>query len=876
MDLLERGAELDQLEELLVEAAGGRGRVAMLAGEAGIGKTALVQQFCSSVANRATILIGACDPLSTPTPLGPLLDIAASLGGEFQRELGQQAARQHVFSALLAELSRGSRPWILVFEDVHWADEATLDLLRFLARRLDTRQVLLIATYREDEVGPRHPLRVVLGDVATTGVVRRLRLHPLSQAAVAILAAGQDVDPVELHRRTDGIPFYVTEVLAASLSGVPATIGDTVLARVARLSDPVRRALEAAAVVGQRCRPQLLQQVAAVDSETLDACVEAGVLTTDGVSFVFHHELVREAILDVMPAGRRTLLHQRVLRALIEAGVRDDLFARLAHHADASADGEAVVKYAAAAGRRASELGAHREASAQYARALRYSDTLSPAERARLLDAYASACADTKQLDQAIDARQQAIALWQALGEQHRQGDSLTRLAGPLVTTGRKSEAEAASLASLAVLEALPPSRELARACATQGGLRMRSHDDAQAIAWGERAIGLAEQFGAVESLALALNHTGAARLHRDDDRGRADLERSITLAREHGLEGLVAQGYFNLGCLCAEHYQLQRAEAYLDQGIAFCADRDLDRWQDGLLAWRALVQVFQGKWDTAIETATSIARNAQRTNDAAIAALLAMGRVWTRQGDPRAQATLDEALQLAQATDELQNLGPVRAARAELAWWAEDSAAVRAEVIAVLELALAREQSWLVGELAFWLWRSGHAASGSGAAEPFARQIAGDWTAAADLWRELGCPYEHACAQAESDEVATLRQALLSANDLRARPLAARVVRSLRRLGARPASPRPLPETTEATASPLARLSPREREVANLIAQGLTNRHIAQRLVISERTTENHVQRILNRLGLQSRTQVAAWAVRHGLGGVTGQQLNS
>jgi predicted ATPase len=169
----------------------------MVAGESGVGKTTLVQKFCRSV-REATVLVGACDPLSTPTPLGPLLDIADALGGELQQMLAELAPRQRVFSAFLAALGGGSRPWVVVFEDVHWADDATLDLLRSLARRMADRRVLLIATYREDEVGPRHPLRVVLSATATAGAVRRLQLRPLSLSAVAQLARGQGVDALEL------------------------------------------------------------------------------------------------------------------------------------------------------------------------------------------------------------------------------------------------------------------------------------------------------------------------------------------------------------------------------------------------------------------------------------------------------------------------------------------------------------------------------------------------------------------------------------------------------------------------------------------------------------------------------------------------------
>jgi hypothetical protein len=178
------------------------------------------------------VLIGACDPLSTPQPLGPLADIADSAGAQLQRLLVTAPAQRHeLFRALLGWLTHSLEPVVLVFEDLHWADEATLDLLRFLGRRIGATCTLLVGSYRSDEVGRRHPLRVTIGDLATTAMVHRLRLPPLSAAAVAALAHETALDPAELHRQTAGNPFFVTEVIAAGGRGIPLSVRDAVLAR---------------------------------------------------------------------------------------------------------------------------------------------------------------------------------------------------------------------------------------------------------------------------------------------------------------------------------------------------------------------------------------------------------------------------------------------------------------------------------------------------------------------------------------------------------------------------------------------------------------------------------------------------------------------
>src|SRR5215211_2289075 len=188
MHLLERSTVLNELLSLLERAASGTGHLVLLGGEAGVGKTALVRHLCERAAGAAQVHVGACDPLSTPRPLGPLLDIAHDAGGELAQVVAADAPRHMLFRAALDALST-AQPTLFVIEDAHWADEATLDLLRFLGRRISATRALVIVTYRDDEVGPAHPLRIVTGDLATAAAVHRMVLPPLSAAAVGILAA---------------------------------------------------------------------------------------------------------------------------------------------------------------------------------------------------------------------------------------------------------------------------------------------------------------------------------------------------------------------------------------------------------------------------------------------------------------------------------------------------------------------------------------------------------------------------------------------------------------------------------------------------------------------------------------------------------------
>jgi predicted ATPase/DNA-binding CsgD family transcriptional regulator len=857
MELLERTPQLTELAGHLEEASRRHGLLVLLGGEAGVGKSVFVQHFAQAAKETARVLIGMCDPLSTPRPLGPLLDIAAVMGTELER-LIESDSREQVFRSFLATLQRAPRPTVAVFEDVHWADEATLDLLRFLGRRLHTTRTLLVATYRDDEVGPKHPLKKVIGDLATSGAVRRLTLSPLSESAVRMLAKGATVDPGELHRQTGGNPFFVTEVLAAGGHGIPPTVRDAVLARAARLSPEGRVALDAAAVIGFRVEPHLLAEVAGSERDAVEECLAIGTLRAQGEVFTFRHELAREAVYEALPLQRKIALHQRVLGAL-RATSSDDL-ARLAHHAEAAQDHQAVLEYAPAAARRAVGLGAHREAAAQYARALRFADKLPPLNRARLLEEYARECIVTDRSAEAIHARQAALDLWRQAGNRLKEGENLTHLARLLVGMGKNAEAEEASRTSIALLEALPEGSELALAYWYQAHLRMLNRDNALAIAWGQKAIALAERIQDTSSRIAAYNTVGTAMLLAGDEQGRVLIEQSRDLALQAQLDEYVGLAYGNLGSALGELYQFALADRYLQDGIAYCTDHDVDAHRLYMLSWQALSHLYQGHWREATETALVVLQRPSVATISRIMALIALGRVRARRGDPEVWTALDEALELAAQTKTLQRLAPARAARAEAAWLAGDALKTLEEACAAYDLALDHQHPWFTGELAYWRWKAGdlHQPPAE-AARPFALQIMGDWQAAAAQWQHLHCPYEAARALAEGDEEDALRQAITTFEHLGAGPATAAVARRLRELGVKgiPRGPRP------STRANPANLTAREVEILKHLGEGLSNPEIARRLHLSSKTVGHHVSSILAKLEVHNRTEALKKAMR-------------
>jgi DNA-binding CsgD family transcriptional regulator len=857
MELLERQSLLELLEEAFQSTALGEGRVALVSGEAGIGKTSLVEQFTREHQSCARLLWGACDALFTPRPLGPLFDIAPQIGSDFLDRLNLEASGPNLFAALLRELQLGAIPTIVVFEDVHWADEATLDLIKFLSRRISRTAALLILTYRDDEVGPRHLLRSVLGDLATSTITRRITLAPLSESAVRALVGSLGIDAAALHRRTGGNPFFVTEVLASPMGSLPPTVRDAVLARAARLSPLAQSVLQAAAVIGPRIEPGLLTLVTGADGAA-EECLALGMLVAQGETLAFRHELARQTLLESIPLPHQIQLHGQVLEVLKAAPSGRTDFARLAHHAEATGGREDVLRFAPAAARQAALASAHRAAASLYALALRFAGDLPSPERARLLESYAGECFLIDQQLEGIEARRTAIAIWQREGNLLKEGDSLTHLTSMLIAAGQNAEADRACQAATGLLEQLPAGRELAMAYRVRGTLHLVRRDCREAIVWAEKALDLARRFGDASVEATAHNTIGTALLFVDYERGCEYLEQSLASAKLAGLNARAGTAYSNLGSGSGELYQFARARRYLLQGIAYGHEHDLDYTRTYMLAWLALTHLQLGDWEEAGRIGNEVLNRSDLSVIARFVSLVALGRLRARRGDPGIEAALDEALDLATQMGILQRLAPAHAARAEAAWLRGEGEQTLAEARAVYELAVSRQHPWFTGELAYWRWRAGEPVSlPEWAARPFALQIAGEWQAAAEAWEGLGCPYEQARALAEGDAAAQV-QALELFDRLGARP-AAEALRQRMRTGGGPVPRGPRSATRE---NPFG-LTARQLEVLQLLAEDLSNAEIAARLHISAKTVDHHVSAVLAKLDVRTREEAVALSLQ-------------
>src|SRR6266566_3924495 len=411
--LLERQAELEMLGTAVERAGTGRGSAVLVLGEAGIGKTSLVHAFLTAAAGRARVLAGACEDLLTPRALGPLRDAARSAaGGPLAAALSPEVDPDLVFAAVCDELAAAPSPAILVLEDVHWADAATLDVLRYLGTRVQRLPAVLLMTYRDDALARDHPLRGVLGALGSAAA-SRLRLTPLTSGAVRAMATPTNLDPGELFELTGGNPFYVSEALANPGSVVPPTIVDAVLARVRTLSQEAQTALDRLAVIPSGAEVNLLR-VLVGDLAPVAEAERAGVVEVRGDLVAFRHELARLAVAESLPASVRLDLNADVLCALL-TGPDGDPF-RILHHAVEAGDDDAVITHGEEAAREATRVGAHRQAAACYAQVLARGHRLSTARRAALGEAYSWALSNSNQLHFAVAAAATAAELWQQDG----------------------------------------------------------------------------------------------------------------------------------------------------------------------------------------------------------------------------------------------------------------------------------------------------------------------------------------------------------------------------------------------------------------------------------------------------------------------------
>ncbi|MBJ8338171.1 AAA family ATPase [Antrihabitans sp. YC3-6] len=854
---LEREAPLASLVAAVDDAVAGRGGIVLISGEAGIGKTTLVRAFTGELSSGPRVLIGSCDDLLAPRTLGALRDAVSGTDGRLEHAL-TEGSTESAMTAAVAEFA-GPSPTVLVVEDLHWADDATLDLLGHLSRRIEGSFGLLVLTFRDDELPIAHPLRRLLGIVASSSPTR-IRLEPLSEAAVAELVGADGRDVAALHSTTGGNPFYVVEALAAAPEDVSPTVAATVLARVHRLQPSCRAALEKICVATGPIEYSLAETLLGGPLDVLGEAEERRILRTTSTGIAFRHELTRRAIEDGVSAIARRAAHRAMTEALLADPPID--IARVVHHATSAGDNDTVVRFAPTAGRDAAAAGAHRQALVHYEAALA-TGLLDPAEHAVVQGEYAWELYNAHRIADAVAASRQAVALHRDNGAEEAAGETLVGLSHQLLLAGDPEGANAAIEEAVAVLERSGTPSSRAYAATYRGTLLLTAEALGPAAPVLEEALTLAQEAQRGDLVALCTIYLALCNPVLDPSDRIAMLRIGIADAIRHGAHEGAGRGYTILAELLLRFGQLDDLEECLAEGAAFTFDHDLGVYSVRLDILRCQHLMRRGEW----EAAERGLQEALESADVGMFDLLAranLARIRTRRGAAGAAEMVTDTFTRAIAGKWLLGLAYSGLAFVESTWLtghSEQSAALASTWSANSAHPVV---AGLYGELLRYSQRAGHPAEVfDGCPEPWAAGLRGEWRNAAEQWARIGDPYEEALELADSGEVGPTMAAWQKLVQLGADAAADIVRKRLRNMGVHrlPHGPRPTTTTNRAG------LTQRQVEVLDQLRDGLTNTEIASRLTLSVRTVDHHVSAILAKLNVSTRREAVAIAKRWAVG---------
>lgn len=845
MELVERGEQLRDLLKTFESARMGRGRTVLVAGEPGIGKTSLLQSFVAELGDQARVFIGACDDLSTPRTLGPFRDMVR----QHPLELGKPDTDRDTLIDTLLELMRFSmRPAVVAIDDVQWADDASLDVIRYLTRRMSGLPAMLALSYRDDDLAAIHPLRRITGAL-TQADATRIRLRRLAPTTVARIASSAGLDPRQVVPLVGGNPFYLAEVLASPGPGVPPSVRDAVLSRMAQLPERARILLEVLSAVPGGVEPEVATRLAGGVGEPLDAARRRGVLEPGGARVRFRHELTRRAVLESLPTVRQVECHRLVLDALTALGADPSV---TVHHAVAAGDDGVLAASAPAAAQAALKAGSYREAASFAVLALEHRGDDDPAETAHLHGCAARALSAVNRLDEAADHADRAVAIWDMhRAEPAELGAALLISARLSTVTGDPTAARTKADRALDILEPLGPTPELALCYATLGSQDAVQARFASAIAWCNAALELTDSLALPDVRAWALGYRGRARVSTGDEAGIADLEAAVQIAQDIDHGDYLTVAAHNLSVAFIRTGRHIEARPYLDLAARAAREHGLTRAVFHLEGQQCQVLLLTGDWDRAERRLRALLASEGDPGTNVVPPLSVLGRILARRGDPEATSLIERSWQVADTTGEDQKRANAGGARLELAWLQGDDDEVRRLGWQLVELAVETHHTYLRAEALRCLKRIGeHVAPFEGCLPAFAAGLTGDWASAAKLWERANNPYERALELVESPDRSTAFDGLRMLDRLGAVATAERVRQQLRARGLRgvPRGPR------HSTRAQPGNLTMRQTEILGLVADGLTNAEIADRLVVSKRTIDNHLTAILAQLDVTSR----------------------
>ena len=858
--MIERAGFLTTLQSRFESIAEGEGHCIFVTGEAGIGKTSLVKTFSKEVKTKCKVYQGTCDALFTPRPLAPLYDILLQMGIDPPVSGSDITDRTVFFTRFFHELINRKEISLIVFEDIHWADEATLDFIKFLGRRITQLPCLFILTYRDNEIHLHHPLRNVLGHL-NPGSFTRIQLLPLSKQAVEKMAEEKGYNGENVYSISGGNPFYVTEILASYSPGVPDNIKDSVLSVYNRLDGTIKHLWEVLSVLPTGIRASYLEKMEPLSTMAIQQCLDSRILILNEGMLSFKHELYRRTIEESLSPFVRVALNKKILELFRESFEQNHQVEQIIHHAKNANEYEHVVHYAPLAAREAVGVGAHIEAARLYLTAIEYYQGDDIDTLIRFYESYAYECYLTNQVKEAIIYIGKSLHLWKKKNDIEKIGNCMRFLSRLWWFDGNRKQAESFGSQAIEILEKQPSSRAKAMAYSNMSQLKMLSDQADECIFWGEKAIAMAEELADQEILSHALNNVGdvQARISSSKQKGIALLQQSLDIALKNSYHEHVARAYTNLGHNGLQTKDYELAKEMLDAGIQYCEERYLDSWTTYMWSSKARLNLETGHWDKALRIADNLLTNEDLSPVVKIGVLVVAAAIKMRRGDPGVLPLLVEAKEKAFETLELQRIIPAMVALLEYEWITGQRCIEKEALDKTISMVEQMGNLYENSEFSCWLFR---ARKQHVALREFYEGYQVDNPAmalkAAAHWEKSGCPYEQALALFEGNDD-DKRTAIAIIQKLGANAVYEKLKLEMRGSGIKNI-PRGIRKTTQSNP---AMLTDRELDVLQLLNEGMQNKEIAARLFISAKTVDHHISSILYKLEVKSRVKAVQEAIR-------------
>jgi len=860
MELIERAGFLASLQARFKNVAQGEGHCVFVSGESGIGKTSLVRAFCKERKTDCNIYQGICDALFAPRPLAPLYDIALQIRSDSWQNNGDISDTAGLFARFFHELNDQKKTIIIVFEDIHWADEATLDFIKFLARRITQVPCLFILTYRDNEIHSRHPLRNVMGQLNPDSFTR-MQLPPLSRQAVEKMAGEKGYKGEDVYGISGGNPFYVNEILASYSLGVPDNIKDTILSSYNRLDEETKQVWQILSVLPTGFEIKYLEKMEPLYAAAIHNSLDSKILIPkDGMIF-FKHELYRRTIETSLSPLIRIALNKRILDLFRESFEQNLETERIIHHAKNANEYELVVRYAPLAAKKAALVGAHIEAARVYLCAIEYYLGNDKDLLLQLYEAYAYECYLSSKIKEAIIYSSKCLELWKEKNDTEKISSCMCLLSGLWWNDGNLKKAENFAEQSIEVLNNEPSSNAKAMAYSNISQLKMFADLPDECIYWGEKAIALAKELDDKAILSYALGNVGSAqiRIPAYRQKGLELLQQSLEIAIHNSYHEHAARAYTKLaynGIIIRDN---ELAKKNLETGILYCEENNLDLWRIYMLAVKARLKLETGNWNEACAIADNLIKNEDSAKIIKIFALAVLATIKMRRGDGEdILVLLTEAKEKAFETMELQRIIRALAAFLEYEWIKGQRFIEKEALDSTIKMIGQMGNIYDNSEFAFWLLkaRKQHLPL-SEVYEGYEVDTVTKALNAATLWEKSGCPYEQALALFEATDGDKIK-AITIVHGLGANAVYEKMKMEMRASGIKNI-PRGIRKSTQSNP---ALLTGRELDVLQLLKKGMQNKEIANHLFISPKTVGHHISAIFFKLDVNSRTKAVQEAI--------------